>query len=96
MSTFLRSLSNIIITAVTIIGFISLFRIFDAISMGIILGLAFFISFIALVIYKMTKTEDKISSIEEKFKRVDELTDIRSDINALKLMILKKWIKKEK
>ncbi len=52
-----------------------------------------------LVIYYVVKLEKKIDLNEENYKKDNDLRLIRSDVEALKLIIggdIKKWIKKGK
>ncbi len=90
MVEFLKSVSNLIIISVTILGFITLLikLPFQTTLIGLLLFL--FIGFILLILYYFSRLENKINSIGQKFKRADSLIDIKKDIETLKLIILKR------
>lgn len=88
MANFLKSLSNVIVIAVTILGVIALFfKALSPIILLIALSILLILGFISLVIYWFTKIDSKLLLLEQKFKRADELKDMRADIEALKLVL---------
>jgi|TARA_Y100000310_G_C20514828_1_gene730658 amino acid transporter len=89
MVEFLKSLSNIAIISVTIIGFLALFfNALKSIEISLIaLAILLFIGFIFLILFYIAKLENNISLIEQKFKRADDLVNIKSDIKTLMLII---------
>ncbi len=56
----------------------------------IMIGLILFISFIALITHPVSKLEEQINKIEEKFIREKDLNKIRKEIEVLKTILLKK------
>jgi len=91
MSEFLRALANVLGLTVTDLGLIDIFfKAVDSVSALIILAILLFLWFVSLVIYQINKLEIKVDILEEKYKRADELVEIRSEILNLKRYI--KWI----
>lgn len=92
MAEFSKSLSRLIITAVSLLGFLTIFfaALKSPLTSLLALSMLLFGGFISLAIYYIIKLENKINSIEEKFKREEDLKDIRKDVEALKLVLLKK------
>jgi len=90
MVEFLKTLSSVIIAAVTIIGFLALF--FNALKSLLVslisLAILLFIGFIGIIIFYITKLENKIFLVEQKFKRADDLIEIKSDIKTIYLKLL--------
>ena len=100
MSKFLKSLGNILTTAGAVLGLTALILRKYELSTAELLIILFclsFVGFVILIIYQNIKTENRIDLIEENYKKLIELEDIRTEIKTLKLIIegdIKKWIKK--
>ncbi len=91
MAEFLKSLSNTVIVAVTILSVVGIFfKKLDPFNALVILGILLFLGLISLIIYYVNRLENKIDSTEQKFKRADDLVEIKSDISALKLNLSKR------
>ncbi|MEK6757892.1 MAG: hypothetical protein AABX88_02075 [Nanoarchaeota archaeon] len=46
--------------------------------------------FVTLIIYQINKIEKEVSLLEEKYKRAEELIDMKADIKTLKSKIIKR------
>jgi len=85
MAEFLKSLNNTLLWAVTILGVIVIFyKKIDLYKGLIILSLLLFVGFISLIIYYVLKLEERVNKLEEKYKRADELKDIRLEVEKIK------------
>ncbi len=97
MVEFLRSLGNLLGIAVTILGIFAIFfKALTPITASIILGIILLLGFISLIIYQISKIENRIIKLEEKYKRTEELSEIRSEIKLLKSLIERKMNKKRR
>lgn len=84
MGEYLKSIGNVIVIAVTLVGLLALFKIEDIYLSLTILFLILFIGFISLISYQIINLEKQIKEILDKYKRAEELINIKSDIKLLK------------
>ncbi len=84
MAEFLKSVGNLFVIGVTILGAIAIF--FNVLEPLTALALLFilFIGFISLIIYQINKIEKEINSLKERYERSDELIEIKGDIKLIK------------
>lgn len=85
MAEFLKSLANILATAATLLGVLAIFfKALTPLMSLLILGVLLFLGFISVVVYNLNKVETRLDKLEDKYKRAEELIDIKADILALK------------
>jgi membrane protein insertase Oxa1/YidC/SpoIIIJ len=85
MNYTIKSIGNLAAGIIALLGLIALF--FDKLEpiyILIILVVLFFMGVMSIIVYKMNNLENEIKSLEEKYKRAEELMDIRAEIIALK------------
>lgn len=94
MVKFSKRIANLLFWIITLLGLSALFyQEIRRIGLEIILAIAAVIliaGFVFLVIIKITEFENLVYKIEQKFIREKDLNKIRTDINALKLILLKR------
>ncbi|MDO8623559.1 MAG: hypothetical protein Q7R52_04905 [archaeon] len=91
MVEFLKSLGNLLMISVAILGAIAIFfKTLDPLSSAILLSIILFVGIVSLTIYQINKIEKKVDLIEQKFIRTNELIDMKGDIQALKILINKR------
>jgi len=84
MGKFLKSSGNLLVTIVTILGLLSLFKINNTFIALSILFLILLVGFVAIISYQIINLEKQIEELEQKFKRADDLIEIKSEIKFLK------------
>jgi CHASE3 domain sensor protein len=85
MADFLKSLANILATAATALGLLAIFfKALTPLMSFLILGALLFLGFISVVVYQLNKVEIRLDKLEDKYKRAEELIDIKADILDLK------------
>jgi len=89
MDKLLKRIADLILASVALLGLLNFLPLeIKGMDILIITGLVFFILFIALITHHVSKLEEKIDKVEEKFKRADSLIDIKKDIETFKLLKL--------
>jgi len=85
MAEFLKSLSNVLGIAVAILGIIALFfKALDPLTILIILISLLFIGVVSVMVYQLNKIDLKVDKLEERYKRAEDLIDIKKDIEFIK------------
>jgi Ca2+/Na+ antiporter len=88
MAEFLRSVGNIIVLAVTFLGFFALFIGKLELRLGLfILFVLLFAMFIILITHQVNRLEKKIGEMEENYKRQADYIKLSSEIEALKIVL---------
>ena len=89
MDTLLKRVADLTLIFVALLSLINFLPIeIKGTNLLIVSGLILFILFIALITHHVSKLQEKIDKTEEKFIRVNELIDIKKDIEAFKLLKL--------
>ena len=90
MDTFLKRTSNLLFAFVAGLGLLLAFKEELGIDLiGLLLTAAailLFICFIALIFNHISKLEEKMGGIEDKFIKAEEYKNLKADIEALKLV----------
>ena len=85
MAEFFKHFNNTLIWAITLLGILAIFyKKLDLITGLLSLSLLLFIGFISLIIYYIAKLDGKIERLEERYKRADDLEDIKLNIKMIK------------
>jgi hypothetical protein len=85
MVNFLESLGNTAIIAITILGVIAIFfKALSPITTLVLLSTILAISYLMLIFYQIHQIEERLKGLEEKYKRAEELIDVKSEILSLK------------
>lgn len=91
MDKLLKRIADLILVLIALLGILNFIPTkIKGTDILIIVGLILFVLFVALITHHVSKLEEKIGKIKERFIRNDELKDIRKNVEALKLIWLKK------
>ena len=91
MDKYLKRLANFIVYVVTLLGILAIIeKKIDPLALTIIIEVILLVGFIFLTLSHISQLEKQIENIEQKFIRAEELKDMRKDIEAIKLILLKK------